>query len=509
MNQGSRGRAEADSDTLHRLGYAQELARRLSGFSNFALTFSVIGLLLGLSANFQAGFSVVGGASVGVVWTLGGLFALLVAAALGQIASAYPTAGGLYHWSAILGGRGWGWATAWLNLISYVFSLASINVALYGLFNSVVLGGLYGVDVSAWGLGHQIPAVIGITVSQAVLNVFGIRLLGWLGDLGAWLNLVGCALLLALLLAGMRHFDPGALFTFTNYSGGTGGDVVPRSGNAVLLFGLAFIFPLWIMTSFDASAHASEETVDAGRSVPRAMILAVFVSWVVGLVIAACMVFAMTDPQATAKLGSGAFAALLDGLPVPSVLKQAVSVLIVLTTYLCGLCVLTGCSRAMFAFARDGGLPAIVRQVSPRLRTPGPAIWLSATASVLATLYSPAFAALSAGTAMFYYVSYAMPVVAGALALRGGWSRRGPFTLGVWFMPAAALIAAGAAALVAIGLQPPNDVLRGYAAGIVVVLAVGWFGWERRRFRGPPVGAEIDRRRSGIATRERVVGETG
>ena len=508
MNEMSPGRvAHADADALHRLGYAQQLARRLSGFSNFALTFSVIGLLLGLSANFQAGFSVVGGASVGVVWLLGGLFALIVAAALGQIASAYPTAGGLYHWSAILGGRGWGWATAWLNLISYVFSLASVNVALYGLFNSIVLTGLYGVDTSAWGAEHQIPAVVAITASQAILNTIGIRLLGWLSDLGAWLNLIGCALLLVLLVVGLRHFDPAALFAFTNYSGAAGGDVVPQSGNRWLLFGVAFIFPLWIMTSFDASAHASEETVDARRSVPRAMILSVFVSWVVGFVISAFIVFAMTDPAASAKLGAGAFGALLDGLPVPAVLKLAVSVLIVLTTYLCGLCVLTGCSRAMFAFARDGGLPAAFRQVSPRLRTPGPAIWLSALLAVLATLYSPAFAALSAGTAMFYYVSYAMPVVAGAFALRGGWSRTGPFTLGMLFVPAAALIGVGAVALVVIGLQPPNDVLQTYAAGVVVLLAVAWFGVERRRFQGPPVGEQIERRYSEIAAQERVVGE--
>ena len=205
---------ESDAEALHRLGYAQELARRMSGLSNFALTFSVIGLLLGLTANFQAGFSVVGGFAVGVNWVISGLFAVIVAAALGQIASAYPTAGGLYHWSSILGGRGWGWATAWLNLISYVFSLASVNVAFYILFNSIVLTGFYGVNTSAWGLAHQIPAVIAITATQALLNTFGVQLLARLSDLGAWLNLLGCVLLLVLLLVGIRHFDLPALFTF-------------------------------------------------------------------------------------------------------------------------------------------------------------------------------------------------------------------------------------------------------------------------------------------------------
>ncbi len=498
--------ARSDAEALHGLGYAQELARRMSGLSNFALTFSVIGLLLGLTANFQAGFSVVG-AAVGVNWLLGGLFALLVAAALGQIASAYPTAGGLYHWSSILGGRGWGWATAWLNLISYVFSLASVNVAFYNLVIATALTPS-GVDASAWGSEHQIPAVIAVTATQAVLNSVGVRLLSRLSDLGAWLNLLGCVLLFGLLLVGLRSFDPSALFTFTNYSGDAGGGVVPRSDDRLLLFGMAMILPLWIMTSFDASAHSSEETVDPQRSVPRAMVASVLISWIVGLVIAALFVLAMPDRAAAAKAGTNIFGVILEGLPVPGPLKGAVGLCVLATTYLCGLCILTGCSRAMFAFARDGGLPSSLRAVSTATRTPVNAIWASAVMAVLATLYSPAFAALSAGTAMFYYVSYAMPVMAGALALRSGWSRSGPFTLGPFFVPAAVVVVVGAAALVFIGLQPPNDVLRVYAVAIVVLLLVGWFGIERRRFPGPPTGGLDVARRAEIARKERAVGET-
>ena len=198
------------------------------------------------------------------------------------------------------------------------------------------------------------------------------------------------------------------------------------------------------MTSFDAAAHVSEETVDAQRSVPRAMLGSVLVSTVVGFVIAACFVFAMPDQGAAAKQGTSLFGTILDALPVPAFLKQLVSVAILLTTYLCGLCILTGCSRAMFAFARDGGLPAALSRVSPGLRTPVAAIWLSAALAVAATLYSPAFTALAAGTAMFYYISYAMPVAAGALALRRGWSRTGPFTLGPLFAPAALVVVLGA-----------------------------------------------------------------
>ena len=101
-----------DEKVLHGMGYAQELARRMSGFSNFAISFSIICILAGGITAFPIAMSSGGGFSVSIGWVVGGIFALVVAASVGQIASAYPTAGGLYHWASILGGRGWGWLCA-------------------------------------------------------------------------------------------------------------------------------------------------------------------------------------------------------------------------------------------------------------------------------------------------------------------------------------------------------------------------------------------------------------
>src|SRR6202789_1124385 len=120
-----------DMERLHALGYRQVLARRLSGFSNFALSLSIICILAGGVTSFHLGLCSVGGASIGLGWPLVGLVALAVAATMGQLASTFPTAGGLYHWAAILGGRGWGWATAWLNLAGLITVLSAINVGTY------------------------------------------------------------------------------------------------------------------------------------------------------------------------------------------------------------------------------------------------------------------------------------------------------------------------------------------------------------------------------------------
>src|SRR5438477_9094617 len=137
-----------DEKTLKSMGYKQELARRMSGFSNFAISLSIICILAGGITSFHVGFCTVGGASIGIGWPLVCLFSLVVAATMAQVASAFPTAGGLYHWASILGGKGWGWATAWFNLAGLVTVLTGINVGTY-LFVLAPIGPFIGYDPDA------------------------------------------------------------------------------------------------------------------------------------------------------------------------------------------------------------------------------------------------------------------------------------------------------------------------------------------------------------------------
>ena len=51
-----------DEKTLLGMGYRQELARRMSGFSNYAISLSIICILAGGITSFQVGFGSVGGA---------------------------------------------------------------------------------------------------------------------------------------------------------------------------------------------------------------------------------------------------------------------------------------------------------------------------------------------------------------------------------------------------------------------------------------------------------------
>ena len=110
---------EHDKNVLHNLGYAQELSRRMGGFSNFAISFSIINILAGGISAFYAAFNSAGAGGAFIGWLVGGFFSLMVAFSMGQIASAYPTAGGLYHWASILAGKFLGWMAAGLTCSAF------------------------------------------------------------------------------------------------------------------------------------------------------------------------------------------------------------------------------------------------------------------------------------------------------------------------------------------------------------------------------------------------------
>src|SRR5437763_13715586 len=118
-----------DVDDLRKLGYAQELIREMGGFSNFAISFSIISILTGAVLLYGYGLRFAGPIINSVGWPVVSLFTLAVAASMAEIASAYPTAGGLYFWAFRLGGRTWAWVTAWLNMIGQVTITAGIDVA--------------------------------------------------------------------------------------------------------------------------------------------------------------------------------------------------------------------------------------------------------------------------------------------------------------------------------------------------------------------------------------------
>ncbi|HEY9840874.1 MAG: APC family permease [Candidatus Sericytochromatia bacterium] len=502
---------DEDIATLHKMGYGQELLRRMSGFSNYAISMSIICILAGCVTSFHIAFSSVGGAAIGLGWLFSCLISLCFALNMGQLASAHPTAGGIYHWASILGGKGWGWATAWINLIGMITVLAAINVGTY-LFALSSFGSLLG--LSAMGaqqaLLMQFGVVTLITLSQALLNHKGIRLTTMLTDFSGWWILIVSALLTIAMFFFAPTHDFSRLWTFTNYSGAAGGNVWPANSSLSWLFLLGLLLPIYTVTGFDASANTSEETIGAARTVPKAIVQAVVISGVAGWIMLCSFVMAAPDMNQAAAQGASALTWIM-GKVLPAPLPLVFYAAIVIAQYLCGLATLTSASRMVYAFARDGGLPfsGRLKQVSASHRTPSAAIWTVAVLSILFTAYTPVYVTMTVICSLFLYISYMLPAALGFIKYGRSWTEMGPWTLGRFYRPIAAICVLGCGLFFVIGIQPPNDKALTVTLIIGALMLVCWFGYIRKVFHGPPLGKEVEARLEEIEEVERKVGQTG
>lgn len=475
--------AAEDEKLLRELGYKQELSRRMSGFSNFAISLSIICILAGGITSFQIGLCSAGGASIGLGWPLMCLLSLVVAMTMGQVASAFPTAGGLYHWGSILGGRACGWVTAWFNLLGLITVLGAINAGTYDFataaFN-IPAGGEHALMIKT-------SIVVAMTLTQALFNHYGIHLTTRLTDLSGYLILIVASVLTLALFAATKHFEWSRLWTFTNFSGlPEGNAIIPRHNSLPWVFALGFLLPAYTITGFDASAHTSEETLSAAHNVPRGMIRSVWVSGLFGWLMICAILLAIPNLREGVDKGADVVHWTMKSV-LPGWLAWTLLAGIVITQYFCGLAALTSASRMSYAFARDGGLPFsnLLGSVSPRTQTPSHAIWTTGILAALFTIFVP-YASIAAVCVIFLYISYVLPVIAGFFAHGRTWTRMGPWHLGPLFRPLAAIAALGCVFLIIIGVQPPNEQALWISAGSIILLVAIWFGLERKRFKGPP-----------------------
>lgn len=506
-----------DMKVLHGMGYAQELSRSMSKFSNFAISFSIINILSGGINSFAQAVSSVGGAGAGIGWIVGCIISGMFALAMAQIASAFPTAGGLYHWASILGNRFWGWLTAWLNLLGLITVLGAINIGTAYFF-----AGTFGSWFGFTGTDMQVVLFVAvITILQAIFNHVGIKVTTFLTDISGYIIFATTAVLVLAALYFAPAIDISRLWTFTNFSGEAGGNVFPASTSIAYLFLLSLLLPVYTITGYDASAHTSEETKNAAHSVPRGIVSAVLWSSLIGWIMVSAITLAIPDLAVAASQGWGMFFATMDAI-MPAGLKSVLYLGILITQLLCGLATVTSASRMLFAFSRDDGMPIgskTLASVSPKYRTPVAAIW---TATVLCILYvvlamsikiagTSIYVIVVNSTLVFLFLSFTVPLVAGMLAYgTAKWPTPGPWAMseGVYKL-VTVLAIVGMAVILFIAVAPPNERVLYVVLGFIVIALVVWVLVENRRFEGPPTGDKIAARKAAIAAAEAAVGEKG
>jgi amino acid transporter len=506
-----------DLKVLHGMGYAQELSRSMSKFSNFAISFSIICILSGGINSFAQAISSVGGAGAGIGWIVGCAVSGMFALAMAQIASAFPTAGGLYHWASILGGRFWGWLTAWLNLLGLITVLGAINIGTAYFF-----AGTFGSLIGFTGTDMQVVIFVAIiTAGQALFNHLGIKVTTFLTDISGYIIFATTAVLVLACLYFAPAIDISRLWTFTNFSGEAGGNVFPQSDNIGYLFLLCLLLPVYTITGYDASAHTSEETKNAATSVPRGIVSSVFWSSIVGWIMISAITLSIPDLAVAAGQGWGMFFGTMDAI-LPAGLKTGIYLFIFIAQLLCGLATVTSASRMLFAFSRDDGVPfasGALASVSPKYRTPVTAIW---TATVLCILYvvlalsikvagTSIYVIVVNSTLVFLFLSFTVPLVAGLFAYgTSKWPSPGPWAMSSGVYKLVTLLSVvGMAVILFIAVAPPNERVLYVVLGFIAVALVIWVLAENRRFKGPPIGEEVKKRAALIAAAERAVGETG
>ncbi|HEY9435594.1 MAG TPA: amino acid permease [Blastocatellia bacterium] len=465
--------ARVDELELGKLGYAQELFRTMGGFSNFAISFSIISILTGAVTLYGHGLKMGGPAEMAFGWPLVTLFTLAVVCSMAELASALPTSGAMYHWSCRLGGKGWGWFTAWFNIIGQIAAIAGID---YGC--ALFVTPLIGLKATT----QNLLIVYGvILLSHALINHFGIRLVAWLNDFSVTVHIVGVIVIVGALLI-FAPKQPSSFFFARVTSNEEGWPYW-------WAFVIGLLQAMWTFTGYDASASVSEETIDPRRRAPWGMVMAVAVSSVVGYLLLIALTLSINNIYVTLNARDA------SGNSIPAVISILVvalgeragnlfSALAAMAMWFCGLSAVTWSSRVIWAFARDEGLPAsgLWKRVSHTHSTPVYAIWLCVIAAFLGAVYSKAYPVVTSISTIGLYISYVIPVF---LHLRAGKIERGPWHLG-GYSKAINVVAVLWVIFLSVILSLADIINTGTSILAVTIALALWYGLrERRRFKGP------------------------
>jgi amino acid transporter len=419
---------DADTTTLHKLGYAQELFRSMGGFQNFAISFTIISILAGCLTSYTIGFNQGGPVAITWGWLIVGAACTLVALAMGEIASTYPTAGGLYFWASKLGGPAWGWFTGWFNLIGQIAVTAAIGFGC-AIFMTSLLNLLwdypnsYGWIYFTYGL---------IMLGAGLINMFKVPITAALNAFSAWWHMVGVAVVVLILaIVPDHHQSIGYVFGQTVNNTGLGGTT---TGGFIYfyVFLTGLLLAQYTITGYDASAHMSEETRSASIGAAWGMVMAVVVSVFFGFILLVAVTFAI--PAAGPSDTSAFIVQHIWQDAMGNRWAEFLIAIAVVAQIFCTIASTTSASRMMFAFSRDRAVPGhqLWRRVSKRDRIPIYTVWAICVLAFLTPL--PAlwwgyvgYAASTAVAVIGLYIAFVLPII---LRLRAGES----FERGAWHL---------------------------------------------------------------------------
>ena len=534
---------QQDIKDLHQLGYAQELFRTMGGFSNFAISFSIISILTGAVILYDYGLAWAGTAAVLIGWPLVTVFVLLIAASMSEIASAYPTAGGLYYWASKMKNKNWGWWTAWFNLIGQFAIVSGINFAAAFFLNQTIISPLTNnaltntTEVLKIGdtllISGQLLTMAVLMLGQLVLNIVGIRIVAMLNQISVWWHIVFVILIAgSLFLLGTKstEIDSG-LKLFAIQPQDTLGSweirippwagVDPDTSTPWYLLSMgaastyapvfvAFFFSLllanWTYTGYDASAHVAEETVGARVASAWGLFLSVAVSAVVGFIFLLALTLhlpdltplfgQLDDPDKYSQYYFGNNAAVVYILQqnLPSGLAGVFGGAIAIAMSFCGLSSVASAGRMLYAFARDDGMPGSswLKKVNHQYRTPANSLIAMVVGAFILTIGAflagggTAIVIVTAISTIFLYAAYGITIYLGLTTKE--WISHRVWSLGRFSRPIAMIALFWVIVLMILFSFPTSgNISITFMLITLVLMAIYYFGWAKSRFQGPRV----------------------
>jgi amino acid transporter len=427
-----------DVERLHEMGYRQELSRAWSGFTNFAISFTIISVLAGPFTAFSFAWLNGGPIAGSIGWPILSFFVLMVGFSMAELTSRYPTAGGPYWWAHDLGGKGWSWMTGWFNIVGLIGIVSSVGYGAAIFLNALL--GLYGLNILGVNFGDS-SHILGetwvlfaiILVLYTVVNIFADRFLALMNNVSVGWHVFGVAVIIGILIFVPDHHQS-AKFVFThriNLNGAFGGSTT-AAGFWFLVLPVGFLLTMYTLTGYDASAHTAEETRGAAKAAAQGVWRSIFFSAIIGWFVILAFLFAANDVKAIND-GAGFVGAIFTSALDPWAAKMVLLIATVGQLF-CGAAGLTSASRTWYAFSRDRGMPGwwLFRRIN-KSRVPFNAVIAVSVASAIIAIPALfgknnipfAFFALTGICTVGLYVAYILPVY---LRLRKG----DDFEVGPW-----------------------------------------------------------------------------
>jgi amino acid transporter len=438
---------------LSQLGYRQELKRLLGVFSSFAVQFSLIAVSAGLFLTFGYGLTTFGPAFF-LAWLVGCGLQMMVGLSIAELVSAYPLAGGAYQIVSRISRRPVvAWQTGWWLVVAHVVA-ASANSVGMAPFVASWLGyhNLTTMQITWWGCG--------ILIVACAVNFIGVRVAALVNNIGVVAESLALTTVIVVILALHHHFNS------VSFLANTGGTVM--HGNWVTPFAFALLVPAFVVSSFDSSGNAGEETRNAAWNAPKGVVIANFSAFIYGTIGIGLVLLATVNLK-------GSMAA---PFPMTYILNSAIGVrwtqffvvMAVISLMVCNEMLLLTASRIVWSQARDGKLPfsPFMRRLN-RERVPAAATAATLVVALAILFWGRVLTVLIAMTAFAWAIAYLVAVAAGVYAKARGTLPKRPWHYGRWWPLIDGLAIAWSVVLCGVLIyQNPRQVGLGFL-GLVVI----------------------------------------